>query len=390
MTSTPTARPETPEELVANARALAPLLRAAADEIDEARQLPPHIVSALRDAGCFRMSMPRTWGGCEADPLTQNRVIEAISAASGSAGWCVMIAAANSYFTAFLDQRAAREMFPDVNAVIAAAFVPPARADTVPGGYRVTGRLPFASGITHSAWVTAAAHIHDASGELVLGPKGQAQRLLAMAPIDEVEVLDTWHTGGLRGSGSHDFAFNDLFVPHEHTFSLDGPSKRPGALYSLSSLFLTNHPGVPLGIGRGAIDDFVALVREKPGRFGPPPREQPSIQAALSNAVVLVQSARAFVFDALGSLWDSLAAGCETTTEQRVHLRLAIVHAHDACARAVQQLYHAAGSASVYTPNALDRHFRDIHTADQHVIASGGVYELGGKSLLTGVLPPLW
>ncbi len=368
---------------------LAPMLRAAADEIDEARRLPPYVVQALKDAGCFRMSMPREWGGCEVDPMVQNRVIEALAAASGSAAWCVMIGSANAYFTAFLDQTVARQMFPDVDMVIAAAFVPPARATVVEGGYRVEGRLPFASGITHSDWVTAGCVVFK-DGEPTPGPDGTPRRLFAMAPIEQVEVLDTWRTGGLRGSGSNDFAFHDLFVPAEHTFSLDEPSRRPGPLYALNSLFLANHPGVPLGIGRGAIADFVATIKDKPGKFGAAPRDQSSIQAILGNSTVLVESARSFVFDSLQSVWNSLAAGQQTTTEQRAKLRLSITHAHDACARAVQQIYHAAGSASVYTPNAIDRHFRDIHTADQHVIASAGVYEAAGKALLTGTLPALW
>ncbi len=383
-------RIETGDELLANAQLLAPMLRDAAEEIDEARRLPSDIVAALRQAGCFRMSMPREWGGCEADPMAQNRVIEAIAAASGSAGWCVMIAAANAYFTAFLDQAVAREMFPDVNMVIAAALAPPARAEVAPGGYRVSGRLPFASGITHSAWVAAGSVVVE-HGRPAIGDDGLPRRITALAPIHEVEVLDTWRSGGLRGTGSNDFSFNGVFVPEEHVFTLDGPSKeRTGPLYRLPTLFLANHPGVPLGLGRGAIDEFTRVIREKPGRFGPPPREQPSVQAALANATVLVESARAFVFTALEALWQGLVAGGTGTAEERIRLRLAIVHAHDACARAVQQLYHAAGSASVYVPNTLDRQFRDIHTADQHVIAGASTYELGGRALLTGSLPQLW
>ena len=380
----------TPEELIANARALGPLLRAAGDEIDEARRLPPNFVEALREAGCFRMSMPKAWGGCEASPLTQNRVIEEISAASGSAGWCVMIAAANAYFNAFLDQGVARSMYPDPDIVTAASFAPPGRALVAPGGVRVTGRWPFASGITHSRWVVGAVVLFDGDSP-VLDESGQIRRLHVIAPIDDTEVFDNWHTGGLRGSGSNDFAFNDLFVPHERTFDIfAGRSQRSGPLWALNALFLANHPGVPLGIGRGAIDEFTTIIRSKRGKFGLAPKDQPSIQAALANAVALVESARAFAYGSIGSVWDTLLTGEAPTVEQRAKLRLSIAYAHDACAKAVQELYHAAGSASVYTPNALDRMFRDIHTACQHVIAAGNVYEAAGKAILSDTLPPLW
>jgi alkylation response protein AidB-like acyl-CoA dehydrogenase len=380
----------TPDELIGNARSLGPMLREAGCQIDDARQLPAAIVEALRGAGCFRMSMPKAWKGCEADPLTQNRVIEEISAASGSAGWCVMIAAANAYFNAFLDQGVARAMYPDPDIVTAAAFAPPGRAFIAPGGLRVTGRWPFASGITHSQWVVGAVVVFDGDTP-ALDDSGNPRRTHVIARIEDAEVFDNWHTGGLRGSGSNDFAFNDLFVPEEHTFDIfGGRSKRPGPLWALNALFLANHPGVPLGIGRGAIDEFTTIIRTKRGKFGTAPKDQSSIQAALANAVALVESARAFAYGAIGSVWGTLVAGEEPGVEQRAKLRLSIVYAHDACARAVQELYHAAGSATVYTPNNLDRMFRDVHTACQHVIAARNVYEAAGKALLSDTLPPLW
>ncbi len=392
MAAAPTVPPvETAEQLIANARGLAPTLRAAGDEIDEAHQLPGQIVAALRDAGCFRMSMPRAWGGCEVDPLTQNRVVEEISAASGSAGWCAMIASANTYFNAFLDQGVARGMYPSPDIVTAAAFAPPGRATAVLGGYQVSGRWPFGSGISHSAWVVAGTVLFDGD-QPVLDGTGAPVRVHAFAPVEEVQVLDTWHTGGLRGTGSADFVFDDLFVPAEHTCDLfTGRAQRPGPLWALNSLFLSNHPGVPLGIGRGALEEFTTLIRRKENKFGgAPPHAQSAIQVALAEATALVESARGFVYGALGSLWETLVAAEEPTVEQRAKLRLAITYAHDACARAVGLLYHAAGSATVYTPNTLDRQFRDINTACQHVVAAANVYEAAGKALLTGALPPLW
>ena len=378
----------TPEQLIANAEALAPMLAAEAEAIDQARRLPPHIVDALRKAGLFRMPAPRAWGGCEADPMTQNRVIETIAAASGSAGWCVMIAAANGYFSAFLDDETGRSLFPDVDGVVAGAFVPPARADRVPGGYRVSGRLPFASGITHSTHVAAGAALFD-GGEPVKRPNGAPLTRTMVIPVEQVEILDTWYTGGMRGSGSNDFAIHDVFVREEHTFSIDEP-KREGPLWKLPWMFLTNHPGTPLGLGRGALNEFARVIRAKPATFGAPPREQAHVQIAFANATATVAAARGFVYDSLGELWASLVAGRDPSVEERTRMRLAITFAHDACVKAVDELYHAAGSAAVYTPNALDRYFRDVHTADQHIMANAGVYQGAGKALLTGALPAAW
>src|SRR5215211_7633426 len=149
------------ERLVAAAEALAPTIAAHREQMERERRLPPPLVEALKGAGCFRTPMPRAWGGPEADPLTTIRVIEALSRADGSVGWCVMIGCDGGYFSAFLDQEVAREMYRDLDAVSGGVARPVGRAVAVPGGYRVSGRWPFASGCQHSDWMSVACVLHD-------------------------------------------------------------------------------------------------------------------------------------------------------------------------------------------------------------------------------------
>ncbi|HKU26647.1 MAG TPA: acyl-CoA dehydrogenase family protein [Candidatus Sulfotelmatobacter sp.] len=128
-------------------RELGPKIRAAADEIEQARRLPLHIVREMQRAGVFRMPMPRAWGGPELDLASQMRVIEMLSMADASAGWCAMIGTDGGYVTAFIDQAVAREMYPDIDSVTAITFAPPGKAVKTKGGFTVSGRWPFASSV---------------------------------------------------------------------------------------------------------------------------------------------------------------------------------------------------------------------------------------------------
>src|SRR3984893_2939356 len=127
------------------AHELAPKIRAAAGEIEQGRRLPPPLVEEMQRAGVFRMAMPRTWGGPELDFLSQMRVIEALSMADASAGWCAMIGIDGGYMTAYIDQAVAREMYPDIDSVTAFTIAPPGRAVKTKDGFTVNGRWPFAS-----------------------------------------------------------------------------------------------------------------------------------------------------------------------------------------------------------------------------------------------------
>jgi indole-3-acetate monooxygenase len=364
-------------------RALGPRIRAAAEQIETERRLPLALVSAMQGAGVFRMPMPRAWGGPEADPLTQIEVIEALSAADGSAGWCAMIGSDGGYFTAFLDDAVGRELYHDLDAVTASSFRPSGRAVEVAGGYRVTGRWAFASGCQHSTWFLPLCVVFD--GEV---PKqtadGAPERRVCFVRIDACEIVDTWTTTGLRGSGSHDVVVTDVFVPVERTFDLfTSPPRRPGALYALRTMFKVNAPGVPLGIARGAIDSVVALAAGKVGTYtGTGLREEAGVQQAVARADALVSGARGYVFDTVSDLWATLRAGDTPSPQQRARYGLCLAASCAWCAEAVDLMYQVAGGTALYAPHPLDRALRDILTLRQHAMFSPRVFETAGRMLL--------
>ena len=371
------------EQIVEAARALGPQVWAAVEEMEQGRRLPAAIVQAMQQAGAFRMTMPHEWGGPEADPLTQVRIVEALSTADGSVGWCAMIGSDGGYFTAFMDQAVAREMYPDINAVTATVLRPAGRAVAVKDGYRVSGRWKFASGCQHSTWIANACAVFDDTTPR-LSKKGTPEVLVCFMPTPECEIIDTWTTTGLRGTGSHDVEAKEVFVPTERTFNLARPvSQRQSPLYALPSLFLSNLPGVPLGIARSAIDTLIELVGHKPVMFGTNMlREEAHIQAAVAQAEALLGSARSYLFDVMGDLWETLCAGDPLSPPQRARYRLGMTHLTNSCVQAVALMYRAGGGSSLYAAHPLDRHFRDIHTLNQHVVVSQKTYQSAGRMFL--------
>jgi indole-3-acetate monooxygenase len=222
---------------------------AGADEAERLRTLPAVTVAALHDSGLLALKLPAVLGGAEADPVTQIDVIEAMSAVDASAGWCLMVGATTGALPAvFLDDQAVGDIVPDGRAPLAAGcYMPTGHAVPSPGGHRVTGRWAFASGIRHAAWVSGTAWVMRDGA-----PTGE--RLVFVVRTSEVEIHDTWHVAGLRGTGSCDFSVADLFVPRAFSWDLEraqpqrgDPSTSSGSRASSP----TSTPPLPSG-SRGA------------------------------------------------------------------------------------------------------------------------------------------
>ena len=369
-------------------RELAPKIRAASDEIEQGRRLPLRIVEQMQRAGVFRMAMPRAWGGPELNLLSQLRVIEALSIADASAGWCAMIGVDGGYVTAYIDQAVAREMYADIDSVTAITFAPPGKAVKKGDGFIVNGRWPFASGCQHATWFVGHFAIFDGDSPR-LQHNGLPETRFGFLPAEECEIIDTWTTNGLRGSGSHDWMVKDRFIPEARTFNLAAPTHyRKGPLYTLPNLLLYKATAVVLGIARGAIDDFIALTSNKPLTFRSPSASKPMFrdetyaQCTVAQAEAMVSSARGFVFEAVGDMWNKLLTGDLPSPKQRARARLAMVHASTACTQAVELLYKANGGSSVYAGSTFDRRLRDIQAVNQHAVFSLKTWEVTGRVLL--------
>jgi indole-3-acetate monooxygenase len=372
-------------DLVAAARRLGPLIRDRRGESERERRLPAAVLSAMREARLFRMYVPIEYGGLETDPITSMKVVETVAEADAAVAWNLMIGATYGIWAAFLPASTAQEIYGAPNAVVAGALRPSGTARLAPGGYRVSGRWGFASGIDHCDWWNGGCIVHGDEAPRLTGAGAPPQSLLVFFPAADGERIDTWDTGGLRGTGSHDYAVHDLFVPNERACAFDAAPRVPGLLYRLPRQALLDNAmaAIPLGVARTAVDTLIELAAVKPQAGSERPlAERQTIQAEVGRAEALYRSGRAFLYDSVAESWAHVQAGREIEVTQLAMLRLARTHAVQAAAQAVDLMYTAAGGSSVYTRNLLERGFRDVHTVTQHLSMNPANYQVSGRILL--------
>jgi alkylation response protein AidB-like acyl-CoA dehydrogenase len=241
---------------------LGAFLRAKSPEIEVARKLPPEVAERIRSAGMFRLTMPKSWGGPELSTIEQVEVIEELSKANASVGWCVVIGSDSGLFSGYLDDAAARELYPSLDLATAGHALPVGRADRVEGGYRIKGQWPFGSGITHADVVSAGCIVYADGVPEMITERIPHWRLM-LAPASSFEIADAWHTTGLGGTGSNDYRADYLFIPERHSLSFSQPAKRDAPLSRNSNTILPKMVGVPLGAARAAIDFFCDAMQGK-------------------------------------------------------------------------------------------------------------------------------
>ncbi len=382
MTDTPSSDP------IARARDLLPLVRACADEAERERQLPGRLAQAMAAAGLYRVAAPRSVGGAECNPRSQIETIETISAADGAAGWNLMIGIEiMGFLGAALDLETARKLYADPGLIVAGALNPLGRATKSEGGFRVTGQWPFASGCHNAQWFWGQCIVVDGDDPTNREPGGVVLRE-ALIPAAEFEILDTWHVSGLRGSGSHDVAARDVFVPEERmTAVMSGgiQLRETGTLFRFPPFnrLAYNKVGVATGIARGALGHFKELAGQKlPRGSRKLLRDKVSVQLAVAEAEAQLRQARAFVFESVEEVWDATDRGAPVTAEQRALVHLACTNACTASIRAVEIVATAAGTTANFTSCPLERCMRDVRVIPQHIMVSPQWTEVAGRVLL--------
>jgi alkylation response protein AidB-like acyl-CoA dehydrogenase len=373
-----------PDSPLDSARKLAPQIRSCADETEAARELPRPLFEALADAGMFHLAVPRSLGGLEIDLPTYVQVIEELGKADASTGWCVNQGAIYATYSARMPPAHARAIWIDPpRAVVANTPSASARAVAVPGGYRVTGRQGFSTGCRHATWVAAHAQIVE-NGRIRL-ENGEPETRYLYVPVGEAQLLDTWHVRGMRGTGTHHFAVDDVFVPESRTVrSVTAPVLETGPLYQIprTLLFASGDAAVALGLARTCLGAFAELAGAKTPRAMPGLlRELPMVQSDVGHAEALLRSGRAFLVEAVREVWEAACAG-QLTIDHRANLRIATTHAIRLAVQIVDTLYNAAGATSVYEEHILQRHFQDVHVISQHMQSRLANYELVGRHWL--------
>jgi alkylation response protein AidB-like acyl-CoA dehydrogenase len=338
------------------------------------RRLAPAVVEAIAAAGVFRLCVPAAAGGLEGHPRTLVDAVHDLARADGAAGWCAAICATSGLLAGYLPPATANEIYSDPNTVTGGVFAPRGRAIPTDGGYEVSGRWPFASGCRHCDWLMAGCVV------------GEGETRLVIAPAGEFVIHDTWHTMGLRGTGSHDIELDAERIPLERSADLiNGSPTATGPLYAfpLFGLLAIAIGAVSLGIARGALDDTVAQAAGRtPTGSRRTVAERPTAQADSARAEAAYSAAAAFLHEAIDSAWEHATRTGEVPVESRARLRLAATHAATTGAEVTGAAYRLGGGAAVYEQSPLQRRFRDANVATQHMLVAPATWELTGRLLM--------
>jgi alkylation response protein AidB-like acyl-CoA dehydrogenase len=371
------------QSLLDATRAILPLVRAGGDQGERERRLPRHVADAMAEAGICRMLAPRAVGGLECDPVTLLDVIEMLSRAEGSAGWCAQVYTANSHLAGFLAPEVGWEIWGrNPNAIMSGTLAAPyGRARVTDGGFRVTGRWPYGSGCNNADWLgfTTGVFVGD---EPRLDRDGLPEQRIIVVPAASAIIHDTWRVSGLKGTGSHDVELIDVFVPDGFTFWWTETPKHPNPMYR-HRWWLLAHGAQRLGVARAAIDALYDLAQQKtPTRQTNLIRDRAITQMQFAQAEATWGSARAYLWDTTAKLWEKVRSGAEVTMKDLAGARLASTNASTAATQVVDLVFSAAGGTAIDESAPFERLVRDAYAAAAHATASIPTYEQWGKILI--------
>lgn len=359
------------EAALEHARALLPILKNRSAQTENLRQIPETTIRDLHDAGLFRILQPRRFGGSELPFRSLVEVCALIGQGCGSTAWVFANLASHHWMLGMWESRAQDEIWgdsPDV--LIASAFVFPAgHAYRVEGGYRISGRWKFSSGIDSCRWSMVGAIVHDEA-------TGEGEYRMFLVPESDYRQIDTWFVAGLKGTGSKDLEIRDAFVPNYRTLavadvlgaSTPGAAVNPDPLYRVPpfDMFPYVVGGVALGIAEGAIASFTSetvtrLAAYSSARMA----DYATIQVRLAEASAAVYAARLVMTSRCDQAMQIARSG-RPTLDEKVAFRRDGAYAARLCTRAVDVLFEASGGDALYDLRDIQRAFRDVHAANNH------------------------
>ena len=376
------------ETYLARARAIAPRILDAAQEIEGTRRIPDELLGALHAAGLYRMFIPRRYGGGEVHPLTFMRTAQAIARADASTAWNIGQNAVCAIVAAYLEPQVAQEIFGDPRAVLAwGPAQGPVRAVACEGGYRVTGRWAFASGMRQATWLGPQCPVFEADGSPRRTGEERMRKRVFLIPASAARVEDVWDVIGLRGTASDAFAVEDLFVPEAHSVHRESPveNREPGWLYcfSIHNLLSCGFASIALGVAQAMLEALIDLAAHKvPRGMRSTLRDNAVVQGGVARARAKLESSEAYLLHSVAEICDAVQATREVTLAQRMRIRLASTHAIHAAREAGDFVYEAAGATAVFAANPFERRFRDLHAIAQQLQGRAAHFETVGQYLL--------
>lgn len=358
-----------------------PIAREHAAETETLGHLHPAVFDALVAAGTLRRWVSSDVGGEDATVTEVLRSIEHTSRADGATGWCVMIANTTALTSHRLSAEWADTIFSDTAACTGGFGMPAGTARVVPGGLEVTGEWAWGSGTDHCTWIGGGVRIVNDDGAPAAAPDGATTPFVFFEP-SQVELLDTWHVSGLKGTASTDYRVEKAFVPDGRWAQFVDAAPRVDAPLGHFPFFGALAGGVAavlIGLAERAIDELVLLGEKRPSGSRKSLSERAPVQADLARAKANVAQSRSWLHETTDRVWADAASSGALTDQNKVDLRLAAAAAAERCLEAVDLCYHAGGGAAVYETSPLQRIFRDAHVAQSHGMIAPRMMEPLGR-----------
>lgn len=349
-----------------------PSIAARTDEAETLRRLPEESVKELKEAGIFRLLQPKRHGGLEGDPRDFYSALLTLAATCGSTGWVTGIVGIHAWQLALFDDRLQQEIWgEDPDVLVSSSYMPGGKLTPVEGGYEVTGRWNFSSGSDHCQWAILGAMHHQ--------DEGPPLSYQIVVPRTDYVVEDTWHTMGLRGTGSNDIVIENAFVPLHRILTRDQiyQGEAPGLEVNTGPLFRMPFPTVfpnvittpIIGMAEGMLVHDLEHVKNRVSRsFGKAVEGDPYTVAAIGTAAREIEACRMQLMNNIGEMYELLLAGGTIPMELRTRARRDQVIATERCVAAIDDMFDRGGAGVIATSHPMQRIWRDAHAAKHHMV----------------------
>jgi len=383
------------QELVHTAVEIGPLISRNVAEEENARRLSAATLDTLKEAGFLKLYLPKSLGGLEIDPVTTASLVEEIAKHNTAAAWSMMVANTSAWWMSRASEKAMAEIYlENADAIIAGTFHPPMKADPVKGGYVINGRNPLASNVHEASRIFMTAFVME--GDKIKTSNGFPQVIGMLLNSEDCQIIDTWHTLGMKATDSNDVVADNVFVADHFVFPIS-PVFEPNSFYtgklyqyaamgaSITSLIAP----IPLAVAQNAVAELKLLADKKtPMGSMTSIRERGAVQRKLGIAEAMVQSNRAYLYQTLSDKWNKTLAGEALSLEDKAALLLAATHINQTCLQAIDLMYSAAGSTAIYSRSKLEHYFTDAQVIRQHGFANESRYETAAQ-VYFGLSPDL-
>ncbi len=350
------------------------------DRIDAERRIPEDVVRPIIDAGFFRLLLPKSMGGAELNHPDFLKIVRVFAEADASVGWCINQNNVFSTNAVRVNESVAEEIWGDPKTVVTNGPPRPGTKAIMNGdSYSLTGRWDFSSGISHASWVAALTPVFNQNGE------DTKEMQVFLIPKSQVEIVDEWFVGGLKGTASRSFTATDLSVPAERSYGLNEPSREPGPLYVIHTtpMFASGFATVALGVARSGLDFAIDLTKRKIQHGGSSVvSNDATTQRLIGQAEASWNSARAFLGEATTEMWQTVSSTHTLPTPERIKVRLAGTHAIRTAADVVNTAYTICGSTAIFETNTIQRCFQDVHAIRQQIQGRPTHYDTAGQFYL--------